>query len=126
MLFVADESSLFWDSAGWKRAPREICGTDGLRRRDESMAWMRTSLGALLALGAVVTASADEPKPVADADLKAWVDQQVQQRQPAGEDRRFDEVGWFTDVRSAEKAARESRRPLFLFTHDGRMNVGRC
>jgi hypothetical protein len=42
------------------------------------------------------------------------------------EDRRFDEIGWFTEIRSAEKAARESGRPLFLFTHDGRMNVGRC
>jgi len=25
-----------------------------------------------------------------------------------------------------EQLAREHRRPIFLFTHDGRMNVGRC
>jgi hypothetical protein len=86
----------------------------------------RRSAGAVLALGAALTAIADEPKPVADADLKAWVDKRVEERQPAAEDQRFDEVGWFTDIRSAEKAARESGRPLFLFTHDGRMNVGRC
>jgi hypothetical protein len=90
------------------------------------MCWSRISFCAVLALGAVMAAVAEEPKPVADADLKAWVDARVRERQPAAEERRFDEIGWFTDVRAAEKAARESGRPLFLFTHDGRMNVGRC
>ena len=86
----------------------------------------RESLVVLLLLGVARLAHADEPKPVPDADLKAWVDAESDERQPAAEDRRFDEIGWFTDIRSAEKAARESGRPLFLFTHDGRMNVGRC
>ena len=90
------------------------------------MSWTRNSLGAVLGVGAVMTAVAAEPNSVADADLKVWVDTQIQERQPAAEDRRFDEIGWFTEIRSAEKAARESGRPLFLFTHDGRMNVGRC
>jgi hypothetical protein len=26
----------------------------------------------------------------------------------------------------AEQLARQHQRPIFLFTHDGRMNVGRC
>jgi hypothetical protein len=90
------------------------------------MSWSRRPLGAVLAVGAALSAVAEEPTMVADAELKAWVDQRVQERQPAAEDRRFDEIGWFKEVLPAEKAARESGRPLFLFTHDGRMNVGRC
>jgi hypothetical protein len=90
------------------------------------MSGSKISLAMVLASGAVLTAVAEEPKFIPDTDLKVWVDQRVQERQPTPEDRRFDEIGWFTEVRSAEKAARESGRPLFLFTHDGRMNVGRC
>jgi hypothetical protein len=90
------------------------------------MSGSRRPLGAVLAVGAALSAAAEEPRMVADAELKAWVDRRVQERQPAAEDRRFDEIGWFKAVLPAEKAARESGRPLFLFTHDGRMNVGRC
>jgi hypothetical protein len=79
-----------------------------------------------VALGAAAADKVAGPKPVADADLKAWVDQRVEERQPTSDDRRFDQIGWFKDVRTGEKLAREHNRPLFLFTHDGRMNVGRC
>ena len=40
--------------------------------------------------------------------------------------KRFDEIGWAKDIREAEKLAKENNRPVFLFTHDGRMNIGRC
>jgi microcystin degradation protein MlrC len=29
-------------------------------------------------------------------------------------------------TRTAEKLAKENNRPVFLFTHDGRINIGRC
>jgi len=35
-------------------------------------------------------------------------------------------IGLATSVLEAEKLARENARPIFLFTHDGKMNVGRC
>jgi hypothetical protein len=89
--------------------------------------------GLLLALGATGGASAEPPaaksdaKPaVADADLKAWVDRRVEERQPSGAERRFDEVGWVHTVVEAQRLAKEHNRPVFLFTHDGRMNLGRC
>ncbi len=69
--------------------------------------------------------AADRPA-VADRDVKAFVDRRVEQWQPTADERRFDEIGWSTSLVEAEKLAREHRRPVFLFTHDGKMNVGRC
>jgi hypothetical protein len=58
-----------------------------------------------------------------DAD---WVDRRVAELQPAKDERRIDEVGWATSLGEAEKLARDHQRPVFLFTHDGRMALGRC
>jgi hypothetical protein len=85
-----------------------------------------TFLAVSVALAAPTAGRSADLKPVADADLKDWVDQRVKERQPTTEDRRFDQIGWFKDIRTAEKLAQEHHRLLFLFTHDGRMNVGRC
>lgn len=75
-------------------------------------------------LGASLTALA------ADQSVKprafAWIEERVQALQPTAREKRFDEIGWASDIRSAEKLARENNRPVFLFTHDGRMNIGRC
>jgi hypothetical protein len=86
--------------------------------------WGWALLPALLAAGWL--GASDDRTPVADADLPGWVDKRVKERQPTDADRRMDEIGWVTDVRAAEKLAKEHTRPVFLFTHDGRMNVGRC
>lgn len=66
------------------------------------------------------------PIVVADAELFAWVDARIKERTPAPEDRRFDEIGWAKDIRDALRLAKERERPVFLFSHDGRMNLGRC
>jgi hypothetical protein len=82
------------------------------------------SVLSLLPLGAVL--AADPKRPGSDDELPAWVDQLVKDRQPSADERRFDEIGWARDIREAERLAKEHKRPVFLFTHDGRMNVGRC
>jgi hypothetical protein len=41
-------------------------------------------------------------------------------------ERRFDQIGWTRDIFEAERLARANRRPVFLFTHDGRIATGRC
>jgi hypothetical protein len=67
------------------------------------------------------------PKPaVADVDVPDWVAKRVKAWQPTGEERRFDEIAWVKDIREAERLSKKHGRAVFLFTHDGRMNIGRC
>jgi hypothetical protein len=68
---------------------------------------------------------ADHPAPD-NAKLGTWVEQRVQAWQPVKDERRFDQIGWTKDIRDAERLAKDHGRPVFLFTHDGRMAVGRC
>ena len=72
---------------------------------------------------AVLSPAAAPPPP---GDVKEWVDAKVAACEPKPEERRFDATGWVTDLRSALKLAKEHGRPVFLFTHDGHMAVGRC
>lgn len=62
---------------------------------------------------------------LAPSDL-SWVEKRVDEWQPKASERKFDRVGWSTDIVSAEALAKKSGRPIFLFTHDGRMSLGRC
>ena len=78
---------------------------------------------ALLAGLAAALAAAEEKAAERDA---AWVDRRIEEWQPTSAEKRFDEIGWARDIREAERLAKEHGRPVFLFTHDGRMNVGRC
>jgi hypothetical protein len=55
-----------------------------------------------------------------------WVKGRVKALQPTPEERRFDEIGWAKSIVEAEKLARESNRPVFLFTNDGNIATGRC
>jgi hypothetical protein len=81
---------------------------------------------AVLALGAPGQESGGTNRPVSDRELVSWVEKVAQQRQPSEADKRFDEIGWARDIRQALKLGKEHQRPVFLFTHDGRMNLGRC
>ena len=64
---------------------------------------------------------------VASAELSfEAVQNRVAELQPRAEEKRFDEIGWAKDIRDAQRLAKEHKRPVFLFTHDGRMNIGRC
>jgi hypothetical protein len=54
------------------------------------------------------------------------VRKRVVELQPKPEEKRFDEIGWAKDIREARRLAAQHHRPVFLFTHDGRMNIGRC
>jgi hypothetical protein len=63
----------------------------------------------------------------ASADLSfEAVQLRVAELQPRTEEKRFDEIGWAKDIREALRLANQHNRPVFLFTHDGRMNIGRC
>lgn len=61
----------------------------------------------------------------AESDIAA-VRKRIAELQPKPEEKRFDEIGWAKDIREARRLAAQHGRPVFLFTHDGRMNIGRC
>ena len=88
--------------------------------------------GALLLLGMVAAGGVLSARAgaggaaVADRDLQAFVDKRVREWQPTAQERLLDQVGWAKDIRHAERLAREHHRPVFLFTLDGRMDIGRC
>jgi len=63
---------------------------------------------------------------ISDARVVRWVEQTVAERQPPAEDKRFDEIGWVTDIRTAIELGKEYNRPIFLLTVKGQINTGRC
>jgi hypothetical protein len=75
-------------------------------------------------VAAAVGAGAEEK--LAANDPAPWVHKRVQLWQPVAAERRFDDIGWAKDILEARRLAREHERPIFLFTHDGHMAVGRC
>lgn len=66
---------------------------------------------------------ADNPLTVADS---TWVEERVRDWQPTPAERSIDRIGWASDLRTALALAREHHRPVFLFTHEGRIFTGRC
>jgi hypothetical protein len=89
------------------------------------MKWAAVASIALLSLCLTHDLAGGVDSP-ADGTLIPWVNQRVAERQPTAVDRRFDEIAWVADIRTAQRLAKEHNRPVFLFTHDGRMNLGRC
>lgn len=87
---------------------------------------MRLHFAILLSCIAALAAAPAEKPPAKDKDLPAWVDARIKEQQPSEAERKFDAVGWSRTVLDAQKLAKEHNRPVFLFTHDGRMNLGRC
>ena len=83
--------------------------------------WMTITIAAFLA---ALDAGTAEPQP--GARDTAWVEKRVQELEPAARERRIDEIGWDSDIRQARRLAAENDRPVFLFTHDGHINTGRC
>jgi len=81
----------------------------------------------LVAPESLGTSAGWSPKAlVSDDELAAWVEDRVERWQPSQRDRQIDQIGWARDIREAIRLAGKHDRPVFLFTHDGRINVGRC
>ena len=63
---------------------------------------------------------------VSDRYLPTWVQHRADVLSAKFADRPFEKIGWVEDLPSALKLAAEHDRPVFLFTHNGRMDTGRC
>ena len=83
-------------------------------------------IGSVVVGWSVLPIAGFTPKEDADQKLITWVQKRVHDAQPTRTERKFDEVGWAKDIRDAERLAKLHQRPIFLFTHDGRVNLGRC
>ncbi len=81
-------------------------------------------IAALLLVGLI--ADADIPEAETPGAQFERVDRRIRRWQPTAEERRFDEIGWAGGIREAIRLAQTHGRPVFLFTHDGHMNLGRC
>jgi hypothetical protein len=66
-----------------------------------------------------------EPAKAAPADEFARVDQWIRDWQPTAEDRRMETIGWAKDIPEAIRLSKQFNRPVFVFTHKGRINIGR-
>ena len=55
-----------------------------------------------------------------------WVDARVRAWQPTARERLWEGIGWADGLGHGLKLAKARRRPVFLFTLDGKMSSGRC
>jgi hypothetical protein len=83
---------------------------------------IRSTVTALTALAALAVL-AGAPAETHDA---LWVSQRVREWQPTARDRTWETIGWAHGLSEALRLGRDHARPIFLFTHDGRLDVGRC
>ena len=68
-------------------------------------------------------ASPEDKKPPLDREQ---IVQRIDEIQPTAKERRFDAIGWASGIRAAEELAKDSGRPVFLFSNVGQMDLGRC
>mgnify|MGYP001246049693 CR=1 FL=1 len=78
---------------------------------------LRTSLLALsvLALGTASAAERDE----------AWIKQHIEQIKDS-DTNAWRKIPWTASLLAARRASEREKQPLFLFTHDGNIETGRC
>src|SRR5260370_15069471 len=86
----------------------------------------RLSLCVAIGIAGAVSAVRAAEERVPDSTVANFVAKRVQAWEPTAAERRFDDIGWVKDIRTAKKLAAQHQRPVFLFTHDGHMAIGRC
>ena len=80
---------------------------------------MPFTAAALMALGLVAS-----PARAEDHD-EAWAQRQVR-RIKDSDTTEWTRIPWAGSLLDAERTAKDENRPVFLFTHDGNLETGRC
>jgi hypothetical protein len=86
---------------------------------------IRCYLAVLVTAGALLGAAGADER-IGNDRLAAWADARVKDWQPKPSERRIDKIGWARDIRAARALSKQHSRPVFLFTMDGRITIGRC
>jgi hypothetical protein len=81
---------------------------------------------AVLVTATAIVGAAEPDRRISDDRLAAWADARVKDWQPRPAERRIDEIGWARDILTARALSKQHNRPVFLFTMDGRITIGRC
>jgi hypothetical protein len=79
-------------------------------------------LGSACLLAQPVSSEDKKPVPLE----RVGIDRRIEEIQPTAKELRFDAIGWVSGIREAERLARENKRPVFLFSNVGQMDLGRC
>jgi hypothetical protein len=80
----------------------------------------------IFTVGTIFTVAAVCIGAVSDQKLVSWVQARVRKFEPTKADRTFDQIGWASSITEALRLAKENNKPVFLFTHDGQIETGRC
>ena len=86
----------------------------------------RTATLAIFAALAAAGSPAPSLAAPAPDDDAAKIHAKVRDWKPTPQERKLDLIGWAKGIREAKKLAQQSHRPVFIFTHNGNMNTGRC
>jgi hypothetical protein len=70
---------------------------------------------ALLALGIAAAAERDE----------AWIKRRVEEIKDS-DTNAWRKIPWTASLQAARRASEREKQPVFLFTHDGNIETGRC
>src|SRR5579884_2856481 len=89
------------------------------RGKDGIMSRLRWRLALALIMGSGLLPCFAAAPPAQESAVEAWISQRIRDWQPTRQERRFDEIGWAKDIRTALALARQHQRPVFLFTYDG-------
>ena len=98
---------------------------DGRNQGKSVTAIMVIAAVAVVGWSAAIASTAPNTHAAGGRDA-AWVAQRVKEWQATEFENRWQTIGWADSILYAERLAKDRKRPVFLFTHDGRLNVGRC
>jgi len=86
-------------------------------------------IGRIVSLPVIVAIALAAPKKQpgpSDRAVAKWTTGQLKRILVVSAERNFDGIGWSDSLIKAEELAKQSGRPIFLFTYDGDISSGRC
>lgn len=84
---------------------------------------MRLLIATLAVFGSILSVA---DAAVSDRFLPQWLKQRSRTMEAQFGRQPFERIGWAEDLKTAYQLGAKHNRPVFVFTHDGHINSGRC